>query len=147
MSRTLLGALPCARTSMEGAGMRRTSIGATVAAALVGATALVAAQAGAATAAAAEPYSWKNVRTDGGGFVPSIVFNPGEKNLVYARTDIGGAYRWSEATQSWTPLLDWVGQDDWGYNGVLSIAPAPVQTTRVYAAVGMYTSDWDPNSG
>ncbi|HEY0531018.1 MAG TPA: xyloglucanase, partial [Actinoplanes sp.] len=128
--------------------MRRSSIGATIAAALVGATtALVVAQPNVATAAAAESYTWKNVRIDGGGFVPSIVFDPGEKNLIYARTDIGGAYRWNESAQSWTPLLDWVGQDNWGYNGVLSIAPDPVQTNRVYAAVGMYTNDWDPDNG
>ncbi|HEY0001279.1 MAG TPA: cellulose binding domain-containing protein, partial [Actinoplanes sp.] len=127
--------------------MRRSTIAATVAGLLLGAAGLAVAMPLTATAAAAEPYSWKNVRIDGGGFVPSIVFNPGEKNLIYARTDIGGAYRWSEADQSWTPLLDFVGQDNWGYNGVLSIAPDPVDTNRVYAAVGMYTNDWDPNNG
>jgi xyloglucan-specific exo-beta-1,4-glucanase len=127
--------------------MRRISIAATVAGLLVGAAAVAFAGPTTASAAAAEPHSWKNVRIDGGGFVPSIVFNPGERNLIYARTDIGGAYRWTEADQSWTPLLDWVGQDDWGYNGVLSIAPDPVDTRRVYAAVGMYTNSWDPNNG
>ncbi|WP_305783981.1 cellulose binding domain-containing protein [Symbioplanes lichenis] len=100
-----------------------------------------------ARAAAADTYSWKNVRIDGGGFVPGIVFSRAEKNLVYARTDIGGAYRWSQASQSWTPLLDWVGRDKWGWNGVLSIAPDPVDANRVYAAVGMYTNSWDPNNG
>jgi hypothetical protein len=127
--------------------MRRISIAATVAGLLVGAAAVAISSPTTASAAVAEPHSWKNVRIDGGGFVPSIVFNPGERNLIYARTDIGGAYRWSEAGQSWTPLLDWVGQDDWGYNGVLSIAPDPVDTRRVYAAVGMYTNSWDPNNG
>ena len=39
------------------------------------------------------------------------------------------------------------GQDNWGYNGVLSIATDPVDTNRVYAAVGMYTNSWDPNNG
>jgi xyloglucan-specific exo-beta-1,4-glucanase len=99
------------------------------------------------TAAAAEAYTWKNVRIDGGGFVPGIVFNPGQRDLIYARTDIGGAYRWNPGAGSWTPLLDWVGWDRWGWNGVLSIAADPVQTNRVYAAVGMYTNSWDPNNG
>ncbi|WP_234433488.1 hypothetical protein, partial [Streptomyces sp. NRRL WC-3549] len=40
---------------------------------------------------AADTYTWKNARIDGGGFVPGIVFNRSEKNLAYARTDIGGA--------------------------------------------------------
>src|SRR3982751_794985 len=127
--------------------MRRTAIGAVAVALLAGAVAVALAPTTTASAAAADPYTWKNVRIDGGGFVPAVVFNPGEKNLIYARTDIGGAYRWNEAGQSWTPLLDWVGQDNWGYNGVLSIAPDPVDTNRVYAAVGMYTNDWDPNNG
>ncbi|MEV8510050.1 sialidase family protein [Actinoplanes sp. NPDC051475] len=94
-----------------------------------------------------DTYAWKNVRIDGGGFVPGLVFSRAEKNLIYARTDIGGAYRWNPAGRSWTPLLDWVGQDDWGYNGVLSIAADPVDADRVYAAVGMYTNGWDPNNG
>lgn len=100
-----------------------------------------------AAAAASEPYSWRNVRIDGGGFVPGIIFNPTERNLIYARTDIGGAYRWDQGTQSWIPLLDWVGWDKWGWNGVLSLATDPVDTNRVYAAVGMYLNDWDPNNG
>ncbi|WBB79781.1 cellulose binding domain-containing protein [Micromonospora sp. WMMD882] len=131
--------------------MRRSLAGAAAAVLAAGAAVLAVqftvAPSGSAAAAAAEPYSWKNVRIDGGGFVPGIVFNPTEKNLIYARTDIGGAYRWEQASQSWTPLLDWVGLDRWGWNGVNSIATDPVQTNRVYAAVGMYTNDWDPNNG
>lgn len=92
-------------------------------------------------------YAWKNVRIDGGGFVPGIVFSPAQRDLIYARTDIGGAYRWDAATKAWIPLLDWVGRDKWGYNGVVSIAADPVDANRVYAAVGMYTNSWDPNPG
>src|SRR5690348_5292695 len=63
---------------------------------------------GAGVAAAEQQYNWRNVQIAGGGYVPGIIFNPTERNLVYARTDIGGAYRWNESTQRWTPLLDWV---------------------------------------
>src|SRR5690606_26374509 len=81
------------------------------------------------------------------GFVPGIIFNESEPNLIYARTDIGGAYRWDELNQEWDPISDWVGWDNWGYYGTLSLATDPVDTDRVYMAVGMYTNDWDPNNG
>ncbi|EFL37986.1 cellulose binding domain-containing protein [Streptomyces griseoflavus] len=100
-----------------------------------------------ATALAADTYTWKNARVDGGGFVPGLVFNRSEKNLAYARTDIGGAYRWQESTKTWTPLLDSVGWDDWGHTGVVSLASDSADPDRVYAAVGTYTNDWDPGNG
>ncbi|WP_062644037.1 cellulose binding domain-containing protein [Streptomyces maremycinicus] len=99
------------------------------------------------TAPAAESYTWRNARIDGGGFVPGIVFNRKEKNLAYARTDIGGAYRWQESSKTWTPLLDSVGWDDWGHTGVVSLASDSVDPNRVYAAVGTYTNSWDPGNG
>ncbi|WP_328552543.1 cellulose binding domain-containing protein [Streptomyces sp. NBC_00358] len=99
------------------------------------------------TAVAADTYTWKNARIDGGGFVPDIVFNRSEKNLAYARTDIGGAYRWVQASKSWTPLLDSVGWDEWGHSGVVSLASDSVDPDKVYAAVGTYTNGWDPTNG
>ena len=111
------------------------------------AVALVTVNVPSASAAPSVPYSWRNVRIDAGGFVSGIVFNPTERNLIYARTDVGGAYRWNQSTSAWTPLLDWVGWDRWGWNGVLSLASDPVNPARVYAAVGMYLNSWDPNNG
>jgi xyloglucan-specific exo-beta-1,4-glucanase len=73
-------------------------------------------------------YTWKNVRIDGGGFVPGIVFNRKRENLIYARTDIGGAYRWNQSRQSWTPLLDWVGWTT-GATTAWSASP-PTRSTR-----------------
>jgi hypothetical protein len=100
-----------------------------------------------ARAVAADTYTWKNARIDGGGFVPGIVFNRTEKNLAYARTDIGGAYRWQQSTKTWTPLLDHVGWDDWGHTGVVSLASDPVDPDNVYVAAGTYTNSWDPGNG
>lgn len=95
----------------------------------------------------AQAATWRNVRIGGGGFVTGIVFNRSEPDLIYARTDIGGAYRWHEKRQRWIPLLDSVGWDTWGYSGVASLATDPIDPDRVYAAVGTYTNDWDPGGG
>ncbi|MFE0674703.1 cellulose binding domain-containing protein [Streptomyces sp. NPDC058867] len=104
-------------------------------------------RAAAAVSITADTYTWKNARIDGGGFVPGIVFNRTEQNLAYARTDIGGAYRWVQSSKAWTPLLDSVGWDDWGHTGVVSLASDSVDPDRVYAAVGTYTNSWDPGNG
>nr|WP_308211869.1 xyloglucanase [Actinoallomurus soli] len=98
-------------------------------------------------ASAAESYTWRNVQIGGGGFVPSIVFNQSQANLIYARTDIGGVYRWNQSTSSWTPLLDSIGFTNWGWMGAASLASDPVDPNRVYVAAGMYTNGWDPNNG
>src|SRR5687768_15443626 len=103
---------------------------------------LVVAPTRAARAATSQNYNWKNVVINGGGYVPGIVFSPREPNVIYARTDMGGAYRWNEATQSWTQLLAWVPHDEWNLTGVESIAPDPVNANVVYLAVGTYTNEW-----
>ena len=92
-------------------------------------------------------YTWRNVQVVGGGFIPGVVFNQTEPNLVYARTDIGGAYRLDAATNRWVPLLDSVGWDDWNLTGVVSIATDPVNPNNVYVAAGTYTNDWTSQNG
>ncbi|WP_322400337.1 dockerin [Massilia luteola] len=79
----------------------------------------------------------------GGGYVTGLVFHPTVANLVYARTDIGGAYRWNQATSSWTPITDGVGFGavESRFHGVESIALDPNDDQRVYMAAGMYTAD------
>ena len=86
-----------------------------------------------------EKYAWHNVTIGGGGFVTGVEFHPTERGLAYARTDVGGAYRWDEATAHWTPLLDCLGQADWNLQGVESIALDPTDPSRVYLACGTYT--------
>ncbi|EED24641.1 endoglucanase, putative [Talaromyces stipitatus ATCC 10500] len=100
-----------------------------------------------ASAAVSQAYTWKNVKTGGGGgFVPGIVFNPSAKGVVYARTDIGGAYRLNK-DDTWTPLLDSVNNSNWHDWGIDAIATDPIDTDRLYLAVGMYTNEWDPSPG
>ena len=77
----------------------------------------------------------------GGGYVTGLVFHPGTANLLYARTDIGGAYRWNPATSSWTPITDGLGfsATESRFHGIESIALDPNNDQLVYMATGMYT--------
>jgi len=52
-------------------------------------------------------YTWNSVKIVDGGFVSGIVAHPGQQGLFYARTDVGGAYRYNSATSTWIPLSDW----------------------------------------
>jgi hypothetical protein len=81
---------------------------------------------------------WKNVAIGGGGFVSGIVFSPIEQGLAYARTDVGGFYRWEGANSQWVPLTDSFPMSQGNYMGGESIAPDPTDATIVYAAGGMY---------
>lgn len=83
------------------------------------------------------PYNWQNVAIGGGGFVSSVIAAPNDPNVFYARTDVGGAYRWEESSQSWIPLLDWVSSDEIGYLGVDGIAVDPSVPGRVYVLLGI----------
>ena len=58
-----------------------------------------------------------NAQIVAGGFVDGIVFSPAERGLAYARTDIGGAYRWDAAARRWVPLIDFTGFSDWNELG------------------------------
>jgi xyloglucan-specific exo-beta-1,4-glucanase len=97
---------------------------------------------------ASQTYTWKNVQIGGGGgFIPGIIYSQKEKDLIYARTDMGGAYRWDPANKKWIQLLDWAGQDDYSLYGCDSLAADPVDANRVYIAAGMYTNSWSKTNG
>jgi photosystem II stability/assembly factor-like uncharacterized protein len=93
---------------------------------------------------AQERYGWRNVQIVGGGFVDGIVFHPTASDVRYARTDIGGAYRWDNVTRRWQPLLDWIPYRDANLMGIESIAVDPSDPNRVYLACGTYTNSTAP---
>ncbi|MEU6799461.1 RICIN domain-containing protein [Streptomyces neyagawaensis] len=97
------------------------------------------------TTAKTGPYVWKNAQVVGGGYVTGLVFNQKEKGLLYARTDMGGAYRWDTGAEQWIPLTDWLGEKDWNLLGIDSVATDPVDPRRLYLATGTYTNEWAGN--
>jgi hypothetical protein len=104
---------------------------------LVAARPLVAA--GAMVVAAQQPaaaYTWDTVAMGGGGFVSAVIPSKAQ-GVVYARTDVGGAFRWDNSAARWVSMLDWVADDQTGYLGVESLAVDPKNAANVYLYVGI----------
>jgi hypothetical protein len=85
-----------------------------------------------------QTYTWKNVVLKGGGFVSGLITDPNAPGVVYARTDIGGAYRWNAAGNSWVPLLDFA--PDANTYGIESFATDPSDSNRLYIAASRSSS-------
>jgi photosystem II stability/assembly factor-like uncharacterized protein len=79
------------------------------------------------------------VKVGAGGFIPGIVFSRVERGLAFARSDMGGVYRFDAAQARWLPLQD--SSPLSGDFGVESIAPDPIDAHVVYAAVGVHRGD------
>lgn len=99
-----------------------------------------------ASQSAAAAYRFANVRIGGGGYVTGLACQPQVPGLCYARTDVGGAYRWDRAARRWQPLTDWIGANDENLLGIDSLALDPADANRVYLAAGTYTAPWSGNA-
>jgi len=99
----------------------------------------------AATTGSATSYT--SVKWAGGGYVTGLVYHPTTAGLMYARTDVGGAYRWNNSNGSWTPITDGTGFNggESDFHGVESIALDPTNDQLVYLVTGMYTKDGGDN--
>lgn len=49
-------------------------------------------------------YSYNSIKIGGGGFVTGCIFHPRQKNVLYARTDVGGIYRRDYGKNVWKCL-------------------------------------------
>ncbi len=90
----------------------------------------------------AEPYRWATVPFGGGGFVDGFLYHPTQKGLLYARTDVGGLYRYDRGGKRWIPLVDGFGHDDAQCFGTLSMAVDARDPQALYATCGLYTSPY-----
>ncbi|MFF8230816.1 beta propeller repeat protein [Streptomyces caelestis] len=124
---------------------RRAVLAGTAATAAVATLPMVQGRAQAADSAATPAYRWRNAVQGGTGFVTGVLFHPTVRGLAYARTDIGGAYRWDDRTDRWIPLTDHIGWDDWNLLGVEAMAVDPAHPNRLYLSLGTYAQSWAGN--
>ncbi len=92
---------------------------------------------GSAAAQQQVPYVWDSVAIGGGGFVTAVVPSRAAPGVAYARTDVGGAYRWDPRERRWHPLLDWVAEDQTGYLGIDSLAVDPRDADNIWLLAGI----------
>ncbi len=86
-----------------------------------------------------DSMDWGTVKIGGGGFVSGIV--TGQKEM-YARTDVGGAYKYNYETESWEQLLSFITDADRGYLSVDAMAIDPTDDNTAYFLCGCaYFSD------
>ena len=87
-------------------------------------------------------WTYGQVAIGGGGFVTGVFSTP-EKDVWYARTDVGGAYyRTPETNGKWASMNYWVSADDRGLLGVDGLAFDPQAPNKVYMILGTeYFSD------
>ncbi|MCQ2407828.1 MAG: 1,4-beta-glucanase [Oscillospiraceae bacterium] len=90
-------------------------------------------QASAATESIADTMKWGTLRIGGGGFVSGIVTG---KKVMFARTDVGGAYKYNYDTESWEQLLGFINDFDRGLLSVDAMAIDPTDDDTVYFLCG-----------
>ncbi|HRS18128.1 MAG TPA: hypothetical protein P5243_01390, partial [Bacteroidales bacterium] len=83
-----------------------------------------------------DTYTWSNLPLGGGGFVSAVIAHPKTQNVIYARTDVGGAYRWVNVTKTWVPLNDWCSIDELGLLEIESLALDPNNPAKLYMLAG-----------
>jgi xyloglucan-specific exo-beta-1,4-glucanase len=83
-----------------------------------------------------ETFTFGQVAIGGGGFVTGLISSPTEKNLFFARTDVGGAYRWIEESKSWKSLHYGVSAADKGLLSIDGLAVDPNSPNKVYMVAG-----------
>ncbi len=82
-------------------------------------------------------YSFDQVPIGGGGYIIGMKIHPTDAKIRYFRTDIGGAYRWSEADQRLEQLI-FYGEENAHFYGVAGIALDPANPDLLILAVGRY---------
>ena len=75
------------------------------------------------------------VAIGGGGYVTGVYYHPTTADLLYMRTDVGGAFRYDYQQRKWISLFTDFTLEDENYFGVNALALAPSDDNYIYVAL------------
>jgi len=84
-------------------------------------------------------YDYKNAPIPGGGYVTGFLYHPAKENILYARTDIGGFYRYDVSEKKWISLIDYVTGEDLAPTYPIALAVDRKDDKKLFVACGIYT--------
>lgn len=79
---------------------------------------------------------WENINYQGLGFVTGLVTHPQDSSIMYARTDVGGIYKYDFNSSRWKNLTDMFTPFDDVQNDVESIGLDYTNPNKIYAMMG-----------
>ncbi len=82
-------------------------------------------------------YEYKNAPIPGGGYVTGFVYHQAQPGILYARTDIGGTYRYEKDEERWESLIKHVTQKDLSETYPIALALDEKYPERLYIASGI----------
>lgn len=84
-----------------------------------------------------EKYEYRNLPIPGGGYVTGFIFHEKKQGVLYARTDIGGMYRFDYTSKRWTSLINHVTMEDLSETFPIAAALDDTHPERLYIACGV----------
>ena len=82
-------------------------------------------------------YEYHNAPIPGGGYVTGLLYHQQTPGILYARTDIGGVYRYETGQKRWKSLIDHVTMEDLDECFPAAIALDDRYPERLYIASGV----------
>ncbi|MDE5892796.1 MAG: endoglucanase, partial [Acetatifactor sp.] len=82
-------------------------------------------------------YEYHNAPIPGGGYVTGLLYHQQTPGILYARTDIGGVYRYEADQKRWKSLIDHVTMEDLDETYPAAIALDDRYPERLYIASGV----------
>ena len=82
-------------------------------------------------------YEYRNAPIPGGGYVTGLLYHQQTPGILYARTDIGGVYRYETEQKRWKSLIDHVTMEDLDECFPAAIALDDRYPERLYIASGV----------